>query len=362
MKQGNELTATSTNNDGSKSRSNDLADSSFRSECKVFRTARDAGLVPTLAVIFWLGWMSILVYSSIYCLFFSSRTTTKCFVTICAISMLLPRHFPGVYGKRIGNWIMTQAEKYFGLTATIEDYEALQTYSSQNKPVIFAVEPHDVLPYGVFAFNPGLKYFPGKVGDTCSVLMSSAVFYIPFIKQVYSWVGVDPVCAKTFRSKLERSQPLAFIPGGVQEILLMDPANPSDILMYLNTRKGFIKMALEYGAPIVPVFIFYLDGRYDWWFPGENTFLEGLSRKIGFVPLLFTGRFGIPFFIPKPKQLHLVCGKAIEVPLMPSTTTSQEELQASMDKYHALFCQEMLKLYDRHKVEAGYAHRKLLVV
>eukprot|EP00590_Aulacoseira_subarctica_P007840 CAMPEP_0172425482 /NCGR_PEP_ID=MMETSP1064-20121228/32268_1 /TAXON_ID=202472 /ORGANISM="Aulacoseira subarctica , Strain CCAP 1002/5" /LENGTH=57 /DNA_ID=CAMNT_0013168387 /DNA_START=96 /DNA_END=266 /DNA_ORIENTATION=+ len=57
---------------------------------------------------------------------------------------------------------MTQAEKYFGLTATIEDYEALQTYSSQNKPVIFAVEPHDVLPYGVFAFNPGLKYFPGK--------------------------------------------------------------------------------------------------------------------------------------------------------------------------------------------------------
>jgi hypothetical protein len=121
-------------------------------------------------------------------------------------------------------------------------------------------------------------------------------------------------------------------------------------------------MDLEYGAPIVPVFIFYLDGRYDWWFPGENTFLEGLSRKIGFVPLLFTGRFDIPFFIPKPKQLHLVCGKAIEVPLMPSTTTSQEELQLSVDKYHALFCQEMLKLYDRHKMEAGNSNRKLLVV
>ena len=179
---------------------------------------------------------------------------------------------------------------------------------------------------------------------------------------MYSWVGGDPVCAKTFRSKLERSHSLAFIPGGVQEILMMDPANPSDILMYLNTRKGFIKMALEYGAPIVPVFIFHLDGSYDWWFPRENKFLVGLSRRIGFVPLLFTGRFGIPFFIPKPKQLHLVCGRAIDVPLMPSTKTSQEELQASVDKYHALFCKEMLNLYDRHKEEAGYAHRKLLVV
>mmetsp|Transcript_17544 Transcript_17544/g.24985 ORF Transcript_17544/g.24985 Transcript_17544/m.24985 type:complete len:121 (+) Transcript_17544:216-578(+) len=99
-----------------------------------------------------------------------------------AISMLLPKHFPGVYGARIGNWIMIQAEKYFGLTTTIEDYEALETYSSQNKPVIFAVEPHDVLTYGVFAFNPSLKYFPRKVGDMCSVLMSSAVFNVPFIK------------------------------------------------------------------------------------------------------------------------------------------------------------------------------------
>ena len=76
--------------------------------------------------------------------------------------------------------------------------------------------------------------------------------------------------------------------------------------------------------------------------PGENKFLVGLSRKIGFAPLLFTGRFDIPFFIPKPKHMHLVCGKAIDVALMPSTATSQEELQVSVNKYHALFCQEML--------------------
>jgi hypothetical protein len=151
-------------------------------KCKVRSVTQDAGLIPTVAVLLWLGWMSILIYSFVYFSFFSSRAGAQAFLLICITSMLLPRKFPGAAGVRIGNWIMGQAEKYFGLTTTIEDYAALEGYSTQNKAVIFAVEPHDVLPYGVFAFNPSLKVFPGQVGATASVLMTSAVFNIPFIK------------------------------------------------------------------------------------------------------------------------------------------------------------------------------------
>lgn len=181
-------------------------------------------------------------------------------------------------------------------------------------------------------------------------------------KHVYSWVGGEPVDAKTFRSKLARSESLGFIPGGIQEILMMDPMRPDDILMYLKNRKGFIKIALQYGSPVVPVFIFNLDGSYNWWFPRSNKFVAKISRTIGFVPLLFTGRFGIPFFIPKPQKLHVVCGKPIDVPLMSSVSAAEEDIQLNVDKYHALFCQEMIALYDRHKVAAGYELRKLVVV
>lgn len=151
-------------------------------KCKVRSVTQNAGLIPTLAVVLWLGWMSILIYSSIYFFFLSSRSGAQAFLLVCVTSMLLPRKFPGVMGVKIGNWLMSQAERYFGLTTTIEDYEALEEYSSRGKAVIFAVEPHDVLPYGVFAFNPSLNIFPGKVGTTSCVLMTSAVFNIPFIK------------------------------------------------------------------------------------------------------------------------------------------------------------------------------------
>jgi hypothetical protein len=156
-------------------------------ECKVRSVTQNAGLIPTIAVVFWLGWMSILIYSSLYFFFFSSRSGAQAFLLVCMTSVLLPRKFPGVMGVKIGNWLMAQAERYFGLTTTIEDYEALEEYSSRGKAVIFAVEPHDVLPYGVFAFNPSLKIFPGKVGNTSSVLMTSAVFNIPFIKVLFQY-------------------------------------------------------------------------------------------------------------------------------------------------------------------------------
>ena len=362
-----------------------------KSKYKVISTNQDAGIIPTLAVTLWLGWMSILIYTTIFLLFFASTNTIMICLTICILSILLPRDFPYSLGTRIGNCIMLQAEKYFGLTTTIEDYEALELYASQNKALIFAIEPHDVLPYSVFAFNPCLKRLPGHVGEKNAGLMTSAVFNIPIIKvsylnflsrlfclftfvnvghssnpcymlsfpkiqqQVYSWVGGQPVDRKTFKARLQRSESLAFVPGGVQEVTLMDPAKPDDILMYLRSRKGFIKMALQHGSPIVPVFVFHLDGSYNYWLP-RGRLLAQVSRKIGFVPLFFTGRFGIPFFIPKPKKLHVVCGKPIEVPL------EEEVSPESVDKYHSIFLQEFTALYDRHKHDAGYSKRKLVIV
>ena len=48
-----------------------------------------------------------------------------------------------------------------------------------------------------------------------------------------------------------------FVPGGVQEVMLLDPSNHRN---WSWNCKGFVKMALEYGCPIFPVFCFGLDG------------------------------------------------------------------------------------------------------
>ncbi len=170
--------------------------------------------------------------------------------------------------------------------------------------------------------------------------------------------------------------------GGVQEVLLLNPTKPQELVLYLKKRKGFIKLALTTGSPVVPVFAFNLDGSYGYWVP-RGPFAEKISRVIGIAPLIFWGRWGLPFGIPNPQKAHIVIGQgmrrmsthshclimkrwpnpikprifpaaAIDVP-KEGDNASQE----SVDKWHNVFLEELELLFERHKYEAGYGDRHL---
>ncbi len=96
--------------------------------------------------------------------------------------------------------------------------------------------------------------------------------------------------------------------GGVQEVLMLNPDMHHEVLLYLKNRKGFIKLALTTGSPVVPVFAFNLDGSYRYWLP-RGPLVEKISRAIGFAPLVFIGRWGVPFGIPIPRKSHVVIGQ-----------------------------------------------------
>ena len=164
------------------------------------------------------------------------------------------------------------------------------------------------LPYAVFAFNPVLRRLPGKIGEDGACLMTSAIFSIPLLRHVYSWVKGLPVDKRTFLGRLHKGESFAFTPGGVQEVFALDPKKPDDVVLYLKRRKGFIKLALTTGSPVVPVFGFNLDGSYGYYFP-RGRLVELLSRQLGMVPLLFWGRWGIPYGIPNPQKIHVVIGQ-----------------------------------------------------
>ncbi|KAL7550014.1 hypothetical protein ACHAWF_017140, partial [Thalassiosira exigua] len=314
--------------------------SSDSSKWKVQDTPQDFGVVPTIAVTLWLGWNGFILLMILYAIFLANNMQRMVIIGLFSLSLILPAKFPGVLGDRIGGWMMREAEKYFGLKTVIEDEDDLIQHSKQNKAIIFAFNPHDMLPYAVFAFNPTLRRLPGKIGEDGCCLMTSAIFKIPFLRQIYSWVSGAPVDRKTFLGRLHRGESFTFSPGGVQEVLLKDPDRPDDVVLYLKKRKGFVKLALSTGSPIVPVFGFNLDGSYGYWFP-RGHLTEKLSRTIGFVPLLFWGRWGIPYFIPKPKKIHVVIGTAIDVP-----KEGGDVMQESIDKYHDIFLKELEALFE----------------
>ena len=326
------------------------------SKYKVYTTEQDKSLIPTLAVSLWLGWMGLLTYAIIFAVTLATPFQRKVIISILAISFILPPAFPGKLGNRIGLWIMKEAEKYFGLKVTLENEAAFHKLNEEGKSAIFAIEPHDFLPFGVFALNSGLGYLPGKIGETSKALMTSAIFKLPIIKHIYTWVGGVPVDKKTFRSRLANNQCVVFCPGGVQEVILIDPKNKDDLILFLQSRKGFIKLALETGTAIVPTFIFNLDNSFGYLIP-RGKFMSNIARKIGFLPVFFWGRFYIPFGIPNPVNISVVIGEPFEVPCE-GTNISNE----SVDKYHKIFLQKTEELFERHKHAEGYGHRTLKIM
>lgn len=71
---------------------------------------------------------------------------------------------------------------------------------NESGPAIWSIEPHDILPLGLFAMSDYLGYFPGHKMMGC---LTSACFIVPGMKQVYTWASACSVDKKNIQKLLE---------------------------------------------------------------------------------------------------------------------------------------------------------------
>ena len=341
----------------------------------VFEYPQDTSLLPTLGVTCWLGINGLLVYIISFLLFpFSytpsltsllpfDPTTLKTSILITALTLsLLPLPKDASQhklGYKFGDLLMRCAASYFSLKITCENPQSLSTIAqTSTSGVIFAMEPHDILPFPLFAFNDGLSCIPHV--KNAYGLMTSAIFNIPLLRHIYTYTRGHPVDKKTFQSHLKSNHNVVFVPGGVNEVFEINPDKPDEIILYLNKRKGFVKLALEQGTPIVPCFAFGLSGTYDFVLPKfvyKHKFVIKLSKLLGFLPIYFSGRWGVPFGIPHPNQINLVIGTPI------STLAEKGKVdQETIDKVHSKFLAELTALFQRHKKSTGNEHKTIVII
>lgn len=103
-----------------------------------------------------------------------------------------------------------------------------------------------------------------------------------------------------------------------------------------------------------------------YWIP-KSPLLHQLGRRIGFVPMLFFGVFGLPLGQPKPSPLNMVIG----APIPFREKSGEAKSPSNIDKkftdedvveYQERFIASMQNIFDENKAKFGLQNTVLRIV
>ncbi|XP_044756721.1 2-acylglycerol O-acyltransferase 2-like [Coccinella septempunctata] len=221
----------------------------------------------------------------------------------------------------------------------------------KDKNYLFCCFPHGIISISSFVMFGNIygefnDYFPEHKIKVCTLRQN---FYMPFFRELILGLGGCSSSKASIEYLLNRPEggnAVALIVGGVAESYY---AEPREYKLVLKNRKGFVKIAIKSGSPLVPVLSF---GETDIFnqYGGKNTrfkrFQEEIRKWIGIAPVLSYGRgllqydFGL---IPHRRPITMLVGTPIEV------ERNEHPSSQEVDYYHQLFIKELISLFEKNK-------------
>merc|ERR1711871_400280 len=218
------------------------------------------------------------------------------------------------------------------------------------RPKLFAFMPHGLYPMGAAIALVG--DLSRQVFGSLRVAVADAARRVPIYRHLLGWIGDLGASSNAIVSTLKSGKSVQLLPGGTAEMYHTSPSTES---LVLSQRKGFIRTAIQAGAPIVPVYVF---GSSDVFtiFPLTDK-LQWLGRlmRVSLIGLYGRGYLPIPYSVP----LMYVVGSPIEVGPAVATPSPQQ-----IDQLHAIFVAAVQMLFERYKnvYGRGYGSKALKIL
>lgn len=159
-------------------------------------------------------------------------------------------------------------------------------------------------------------------------------------------LGFVDVSRESIEHLLSHGQSAVVVTGGAQEAL---EAKPGVCRLVVEKRRGLVRLALRYGAEMVPAFTW---GENELWDQVDNpkgswlrTFQEGFKQLFKWSPPLVVGRGIFQYslgVLPFRRRLTTVLGAPVAMPLIPEPTDED------VDRHQARYITALQELYERY--------------
>ncbi|CAD7928385.1 unnamed protein product [Amoebophrya sp. A120] len=311
-------------------------------------------------------WILASISLTVYCLFFSTYWTTKLGMIfyIAFIYFDGPQRIQGTgYDQRLTNFV-TLANKRFAIWKICMAYYPMRIYKTSEEVedaekhprLMFVTHPHGV--FGIATqgnlgtFGSGVdRLFPKRpdLPERMRLMALETLLYLPFVREYFLLGGIYSPSRASFRRIFARGEFPVLNLGGAAESLVYQENN--ELKVILKNRKGFVKVALENGASLVPCIAFEENQAFHVFRPNPNSFVGKMQKT-----MQKTFKFGLPLFYgnllpfhPRrhPQPLYIGAPLAPEAPIESPT-------QAQIDEKHTQYVRALQKLFDEYKAHAGH--------
>ncbi|KAL4706787.1 hypothetical protein ACJJTC_018168 [Scirpophaga incertulas] len=313
------------------------------------------------------AWMCLVLFGEGICIYLAIKLLYSDYWFLAILYMIAMLNDIDIChrGGRKFDWV-----RNWSLWRYYRDYFPLKLVKTADldpeKNYLFACFPHGVVStgaFGAFATN-ALNFYKTFPRMTCNMITLGGHFLVPFFRDLILALGG---CSSSQESLLHlldlkryKGKCVALIVGGAAEAL---DSHPGEYKILLGRRKGFVRVAIMAGAPLVPVFSF---GEPDVFRPLANPqesmlrrFQELVKKYTGISPMFPIGRgmFQYTFgFIPLRCPITTVVGEPMEV------KKNLEPTREEVDAVHAQFTERLVDLFETHKAKYLKNHEKTKLV